>query len=853
MIKSSNIQSKLAVSLCPLALAISLQTSAQEDSSGLTFLEEVIVTAQKRAQSVNDIGMSITAVNGDELEQLGVTDTSDLSFVVPGFTFAESGVSTPIYTIRGVGFSEVSVQAQSTVGVYNDQIAVPFPIMTSGLQLDMERVEVLKGPQGTLYGRNSTGGAVNYIANKPSDEFEASIKGEYGSFETFDLTGVVSAPLSDSAGVRFAIRTVQSGEGWQESVTRDDTLGEDDKLAARLLFEFNPSESLNINLAANYWEDNSDTQAPQLIAIDNQRTPADRPIVNALYLESAIPRVPLLGTDDNQAADWVGEGSIMPAPVADMSNTSFAATLEWAINDDMTLTSLTAFSEFENSSGYDYSAWGGIPIDTAIDDPMSPFNGITARDTIAGLVRSEYDDVTLLGGVGFTNDSSIDAFSQELRLDGSHGQLTWLAGLYYSQDEVDSVTPQIADFNTGTNTAAIFEFGGFPPLGIQRFRNISNQEAESWAVFAHSEFAASDAANVTLGLRYTEDSKDYRGCGGDSGAGETAQFFQASSPVPLGFGPGTCTMFDLDGVPRSDPYTDTLDEDSLSWRLGVDYDLNDDTLVYANYSRGFKSGSFPTLTANQWSAIQPVVQEQLDAYEIGFKTSLADNRLQLNGAAFYYDYKDKQLLTKIITVFGPANSLGNIPESTVTGAEFDISWYPTDALYLSLGATFIDTEVDDFTGYTQIGIEGDFSGSHFPFTPETQAFAVANYDFSLNENWKGFININARYSSESYADYEVANVVDSGSNGARYPEILVRGGATVGQPLGVDEAFVLPSSTIVGASIGITNADDTLGVTIWGRNITDEYSISNVFKTSDSIIGWTGRPTTYGISVNYNF
>ena len=269
----TNSRSLLIVCLSVVA-SVSESTLAQDSASGgmRGAIEEIVVTAQKREQSADDIGMAISAIGGDALDQLGIADTADLSRIIPGFTFADSGLTVPPYTMRGVGYSDTSVQAQATVGVYNDQISMPYPIMTSGLQMDVARVEVLKGPQGTLYGRNSTGGAVNYIANRPTDEFEASIRAEYGSFETLDLTGVVSGAVSDKLRGRLAIRTVQSGEGWQESVSRDEELGEQDNTSIRLLLDFDVSNSLGFQFAYSYWEDKSDTQAPQFFRSDPHKT-----------------------------------------------------------------------------------------------------------------------------------------------------------------------------------------------------------------------------------------------------------------------------------------------------------------------------------------------------------------------------------------------------------------------------------------------------------------------------------------------------------------------------------------------------------------------------------------------------
>ena len=192
-----------------------------------------MVTAQKREQSAADVPVAISAFSGESLETLGLTDTRDLTALVPGFSVAKSSANTPIYTLRGVGFNTPNVSSTSPVGIYIDEAAFPYSYMSQGLTFDVKRVEVLKGPQGTLYGRNTTGGLVNYITNKPSDQFEARIRLQAGNFDTIGLEGTVSGPLTDSLSARLAIKTLQVQEGWQESVSRPgDKNGEQDRTGA---------------------------------------------------------------------------------------------------------------------------------------------------------------------------------------------------------------------------------------------------------------------------------------------------------------------------------------------------------------------------------------------------------------------------------------------------------------------------------------------------------------------------------------------------------------------------------------------------------------------------------------------
>jgi outer membrane receptor protein involved in Fe transport len=188
---------------------------AQASTASAT-LQELVVTAQKREESINEVGMSIQAESGDRLNKLGIRDTSDLQKIVPGFQSTPTYYGTYVFTIRGVGFQDTSLAGNPTVSVYSDEAPLPFSILTNGATLDLERVEVLKGPQGTLFGNNATGGAVNYIARKPTDHWAAGVDATYGRFNDFDAMGFVSGPITDTLKFRAAVRINESGP-WQKA------------------------------------------------------------------------------------------------------------------------------------------------------------------------------------------------------------------------------------------------------------------------------------------------------------------------------------------------------------------------------------------------------------------------------------------------------------------------------------------------------------------------------------------------------------------------------------------------------------------------------------------------------------
>jgi len=730
----------------------------------LSALEEVIVTAQKRAQSVNDIGMVVKAFTGEMMKDLGVQDTRDLSLLVPGFVYADSGASVPVYSIRGVGFNELSMQASSTVGVYVDEVILPFPIMTTGASLDIERVEILKGPQGTLYGRNTTGGAVNFYANKPKDEFEAGLSVSYGRFAESDVEGYVSGAISDSVRARFSARQLSRGDGWQSSLARPgDTHGEVDRTSARLIVDMDPTDTLQISTSRTWWTDQSDSPAAQPMEIRAQNPDTDLPI---LY------DAPLASGNDAREADWSDELEF------EKDNDFIMGTvrMDLDLSDTMTLTSLTSYSEMD------------------LDD-TTPGNGISIQNT----------DFVLYG--------DIESFSQELRLSNTTADLFWVAGINYASDTVDNTKRHVFEYATST-------IGRFTSLNADAI-----QETTSYAAFGHMEYQLTDPLKLTVGLRYTDETRDYEGCTRDTGAGDLSGFFGFLADNVIGTGNGAdfvagdCITVGAGFVPTY--FKDELSEDNVSGRIGLDYAMNDDVLLYANVSRGFKSGSFPTLPASDISQLAPVVQEELLAYEAGFKASLLDRSMQFNASAFYYDYTDKQLLSNVVNpIFGVLSALENIPESTVKGVEFDAQWLPSEGLTLGFSGIWTEATIDKYVGINELGAEEDFAGSDFSYSPEWQFTGIVNYEWFIGNGLVASVGADVSYNSETSSDF------------------------------GGEPAFDIDSYTLFNARAAVSSEEGDWKVMVWSKNLTDEYYWTAVRKSSDVLSRHAGMPRTYGVTVS---
>jgi outer membrane receptor protein involved in Fe transport len=274
----------------PATLLCSAESQAQSASGQA---DDIVVTAQKREQAAQDVGASVASLSGQSARERGIASIEDLEHVVPGLTFARTTAGPPVLTLRGVGFYDSTLSASPAVSVYLDESPLALPSYLQVGVIDIQRVEVLEGPQGTLYGQNSTGGAINYIAAKPTSRLQEGGTLSFGRFDTLEAEGYVSGPLSHTLKARLALKTVQGGD-WQRSYTRPDTNGATHQGAARAIIEWEPSPGVRMSLNVNGWIDRSDTQAVQLIKVACANAPT---CVNALQTYPTAPA-------NARAADW---------------------------------------------------------------------------------------------------------------------------------------------------------------------------------------------------------------------------------------------------------------------------------------------------------------------------------------------------------------------------------------------------------------------------------------------------------------------------------------------------------------------------------------------------------------------
>lgn len=719
--------------------------------------DEIIVTAQKREQSLNEVPMSLTVLSDQQIADRGIEKIDDLGLVVPGFSYTESRVGTPIYTLRGVGFNDIALGGRPTVSIYHDEAPVPFTIMTRGGFLDLERVEVLNGPQGTLFGNNATGGGINLIAKKPTDEFESGVEFGYGNYSALTLAGHVSGPISDTLRFRVAARH-QQDDGFQENFVTGESNAAVNLTTARALLEWTPTDRLAVNVNLNGFVDRSEAQAPRLSGI----LPIAPPLLTFFPDETAIILNQPIGPESNRLvdftdADYTRDNSFFQANVR----------IDYDLTDNLTFTSLSSYSTYDQEQ--------------LIDNDGAAFVSL--------------EQLTL---------GEINSFSQEIRISGDlTDRLYFVLGANLADDET-------FELNFDDFSQSFIGFAG----GAPTFNIFNDQEIFTYAFFGSFEFGLTDALTLQGGVRYTKSDNDFEGC--TVATGEV-------TPVTFGVADGECITLDLATFTQG-VVTSNLTEDNVSWRAGLDWQAADGVLLYANVSRGYKAGGYPLLAAVLAPQLDPTTQEQVTAYEGGFKASLGAS-MQLNGAVYYYDYVDQQLLGFIpIPPFGNNLTLLNVPKSEVIGAELQMTWEPVEGLLVNTATSYVDTEVtESFVTPDALQQPNELQGEAIPNSPKWQFSGDVSYTWPISSATEAFLGGSVSYRSSTNAEF------------GEIPTLIIDG------------------YTLLDMRAGVQAADGQWELSAWVRNLTDEFYISNASITSDTITQYTGQPRRYGFTLKYNF
>ncbi len=660
-------------------------------------IEEIIVTAQKREQALQDTPVSVTAFTGRTIEDLGFRQSVDITAQTPNFNvgYPNGDTGVPAMFIRGVGLNDFAVLNQGPIASYVDEVYVSSNAAQIFQLLDVERVEVLRGPQGTLYGRNATGGAVNYYSRRPGEEWNGWGRASLGDWSSTKFEGAVGGPITDSLGVRAAVLKTDS-DGWLENRFTGNSQQGVDELAWRLLFEFTPGDSFDALLSIHGGETKSDSVQyrhlgtwPQAFWFSDNCSNSDITALNCVdvvgYTEQSDFTNAFTG-EESQAVPGYNEGNYDFESNNDTSFYGLSLNMNLDVGNDIVLTSITAYDE--------------------VDDARPEETDAGPADVLTGVLGVEQE-----------------TFSQEFRISQQKSSWNWLAGIYYLKDEADDKTsfdllrllrPGFVGVDDPAICGMLVPAGnptGFcPPESVFEQLSGTEQKIESFAVYGDASFDLSEAWRLSVGLRYSDEEVTH------------AAAFYYDEPAA--------------GNPLITSSDDKTSFDNISGRAVIDWRASDDLLLYGSISTGFKAGGIQSTTDGSF----PYDEEELISYEAGFKWTASGGKLQFNGSVFFYDYSDLQVF-QFVNVGNPPTPLSlltNASDAETTGAEFELQWLPLENLMINMGLGLLDAEYKDFVD----DFGNDFSGNQITLAPDLNFNGLAQYDipvsfgtFTLQLDW----------------------------------------------------------------------------------------------------------------------
>ncbi len=806
-----------------LAIACAAATFSTSTAFAQGMLEEVVVTAQKRAQSAQDIGITMSTMGGDDIRNLGVYEASGLTDFVPNMELSNSGDSDiPIFVVRGVGLQDYNTNNTPTTAVVVDDVYQPYGVYSAFSMFDSERVEILKGPQGGLYGRNSTGGAINFISRKPSfDEMEGDAAIDAGKYGLLNFRGGFSSPLGDRAALRIATQYDSSDGYYYNTHLRRDTGGKD-KLQARLTLSVDVTDTLSADLRYTYGRDKSEMGIPEPNGWLDPNT-----AFGPTGLETAAGPLPdILGPNlapcDAAVATGIpdsscvnlngarGDGRYRGAESRNRHNddefNAATLSLKWDIGE-VTLDSITNFTTLDflhqNNSGS-----LGIGPDEANRADWEAVSDATGRNI-------NYDDtyITLY-------DSEMESWSQELRLSSNNIEgFNWMVGVVYAKDTID----ELRDCSFGALLFA--DQVAFPGCGFMPFE----QDTEATSIYGQVVFDITDNLTLTTDLRYTQEKKDYDGSTNlhDGAWAYYAFGYAASYEEALAI---------FGGDPKAplvlaENKTD-YDQSEPSWKVNLDYHAFEDTLLYANIGRSFKSGGFFGGFFFDPRGVESYDPETNTAYEAGFKSTLADNTVQLNGSVFFYDYKDFQSPLGIPDPASGAtfSGLTNMGDVETYGAELDLRWAPIYGLDLRAAVGYLNTEIVKAPPGLGVVLDllqnpVDVEGNELNDAPQWSANLFGRYDFTVTDSISAAVQADVSWTDDYWL--EITN-----------------------EPYAAEDGVAL-----VNARIELYAADESSWrVAAWGKNLTDKQSrTATNYDGIFSNYSYWSAPRTYGVTLSYEF
>jgi outer membrane receptor protein involved in Fe transport len=876
-----------------VSLTVALVSQAAEYQG----IEEVVVTAEKRTSTVQDTAIAVSAFDAEALESRQIATTSELQFSVPNMMFGKSNFEGSSISIRGVGNLAVADSSDNGVGIHVNDIYLNEPRIFETEFYDVERMEILRGPQGTLYGRNTTGGVMNMITAKPKDVFEADLSVGFGDYSERKVTGMVNVPLSDTVATRLAGYYLKR-DGYTDNLYTGNDIDDRDLYSVRWTTDFQFGENTEVTFMASYMdEDDARSRTTKQLCTKDPRgafgtgcLPGSKGFSNPhsqTYITSAL--ADLATANSNFAAAMGGPARPALSPNAGVMGGgywSWIAALEPMVAAEMGQ---------EVADLYTNLAFSGEPTDffegtlnpASLREVYSDFDPeYTTDETILSLeIRHDFENITLKSMSAYhegntealtdfdwavptqnypqpvtynmngtdrvaTFSEGIDRaqaeteqWSEQITLfSNNDGKLNWTAGAFYLHFEKDShynvFSSGLGAWSDAGGMGSIFEtilqaFGLAPPelnsfapalpRDLAQFDSYTQYEVDTWALFGELYYDFSDDTRITLGLRYSDETKEVH-----------ARTYFVDLVAGL-----------------NDPLSDQNDDwQEVTGKLSIDHNLDlsftDETLVFATVARGYKGGGFnpPQDDEGFPDTFDP---EYINSLELGVKSRLMDNRVQANIALFFYDYEGLQV-SQIVN----QTAINENVDAEIQGLEAEFMFAPNENWLFSFNLAYLDAEVKDFATVDTANPTGenpvvnvfgdlypfpsfdrsefeikDLSGNDLVATPEMSINFFAEYYRPLSNGMSLIVHADYYYQDEFYArNFNTA----------------------------ADE---IPSWDVSNAFVSLTSADEQWTVKAWVKNIQDDDNITG-FYTSDGNTGlfsnvFVMEPRTYGLTFSMNF
>jgi iron complex outermembrane receptor protein len=689
-------------------------------------LEEIVVTATKRAASIQDVPVSITALTGDALDQAGVGRVDDIASGAPNtFINTGGGLRTTSVTVRGISSNPNNPGVDPAVGVFVDGVYMSRPTTLNGNLYDLERIELVRGPQGALYGKNTIAGAINFISRAPSPELTGEARVGYGNYSDTTFYGMLSGPLGSERVLGRISGSWQKRDGLIDNLATGTELNDVDAQSVRAALLWKATDSIDVTLRADTSRDRTNAGASEI------------------YLDGAFDGTPLA-----DASPWDRKVANDRDTVQDRDSDGVGLQVDagWGPG---TLTSITAYRQFD---------WHNVAD----------------------------NDFTVLNMLSSGIDEDQAEWSQEFRyVSDATGPFQYVLGAFYSDQSLDTAS-----------TATVGPDLGIYPEEVQGVIH-ADLTTESFALYGQGSYDFDDRWNLTVALRYSDESKQVD----HSQTGDPFQILLPDQP--------------LQHLSRSD--------NEVSPSASVTYRIRDGAQAYASYGRGFKAGGYNVFSISMTDTAE-YDPETVDSFELGVKSQFADDRVRLNAALFYMDYKDLQVNQLVLENGVPQFTTSNAASATSQGLEVELAAQVAEGLEFDFAYGYTDATYDDFRNANFAG--DDFSGNTLPEAAKHTVTTALNYRRSLGSSLEMTARADLSYRSSAF--FEPDNV----------------------------EQYEQGDYTLLGARLGLASADGRWGVTAWGRNLADEEYV--VFRGDGVIvpgqsIQTLGLPRTYGVEVSIGF